>query len=59
MTFFVDGVKIDSSVADIGEVVPAERIESMSVEKGTDAKARFISLPKTKKVLRKLHPKVI
>ena len=49
VTFFVDGVKIDSSVADIGEVVPAERIESMSVEKGTDGKGQIYITTKDKK----------
>lgn len=52
-------MKIDSSVADIGEVVPAERIESMSVEKGTDGKGQIYITTKDKEELRRLLPKVI
>ena len=57
VTFFVDGVKIDSSVADIGEVVPAERIESMSVEKGTDGKGQIYITTKDKRGVEKTSAK--
>ena len=57
VTFFVDGVKIDSSVADIGEVVPAERIESMSVEKGTDGKGQIYITTKDKRGVEKISAK--
>jgi len=57
VTFFVDGVKIDSNVADIGEVVPAERIESMSVEKGTDGKGQIYITTKDKRGVEKTSAK--
>ena len=57
VTFFVDGVRIDSSVADIGEVVPAERIESMSVEKGTDGKGQIYITTKDKRGVEKTSAK--